>query len=263
MDAYGAYARFYDLDFGDGQDDLLMIEQFAARCDSPILELGCGTGRLLVPLARKGYDVTGVDVSEAMLGRAQRKVMAEGLDGRVTLVQQDVQELALEGTFTLAFCVLNSFMHLLTTDDQLTALSRIRQHLQPGGLLVLDLFNPDLARLLEARGQVSLDKAMVNPDTGNRLMRFGTQTVDLAAQTLHVTFIVDEVDGEGGVQRTVFPFSIRYLFRSELELLLRHAGFEVEAIYGSRDLDEFAGDSERLIAVARRPSLDFVESACA
>ena len=65
------------------------------------------------------------------------------------------------------------------------------------------------------------------------------------------------------MQRTVFPFSIRYLFRSELELLLRHAGFEIEAIYGSHDLDEFAGDSDRLIAVARRPSVDLVESACA
>jgi SAM-dependent methyltransferase len=263
MDLYGAYARFYDLDFGDDQDDLLMIEQFAARCGSPVLELACGTGRLLVPLARKGYDVTGVDVSEAMLERAQRKVTAEGLDRRVTLVRQDVQELAVEGSFTLAFCVLNSFMHLLTTDDQLTALGRIRQHLQPGGLLVLDLFNPDLARLLDGLGRVHLDKSMTDPDSGHRLMRFGTQTVDLAEQTLHVTFIVDEVDGEGGVQRTVFPFSIRYLFRSELELLLRHAGFEIEAIYGSRELDAFAGDSDRLIAVARRPSVDLVESACA
>jgi SAM-dependent methyltransferase len=201
-----------------------------------------------------------VDVSEAMLARAQRKVAEEGLDRRVTLVRQDAQELALEGTFTLAFSVANTFMHFLTTDDQLAALSRTREHLDPGGLLVVDLFNPDLARLLEARGQVSLDRVMTDPGTGHRLMRFGTQTVDLAEQTLHVTFIVDEVDGEGRVQRTEFPFSIRYLFRSELELLLRHAGFEIEAIYGSRDLDEFTGDSERLIAVARRPSVDLVES---
>jgi SAM-dependent methyltransferase len=261
MDLYGDYARFYDLDFGERQDDLLMIEQFAARCGSPILELACGTGRLLMPLARKGYRVTGVDVSEAMLEGAQRKVRAEDLGRHVTLVRQDIQELALEGTFTLAFCAVNSFMHLLTTDAQLTALRRIRGHLGPGGLLVLDLFNPDLARLLEARGQVSLDRIMVNPDRGNRLMRFGTQTVDLAEQTLHVTYVMDEVDGQGGVQRTVFPFSIRYLFRSELVLLLRHAGYEIEAIYGSYDLDEFAGDSERLIAVARRPSDELVESA--
>jgi SAM-dependent methyltransferase len=261
MDLYGAYARFYDLDFGERQDDLLMIEQFAARCGSPILELACGTGRLLIPLARKGYEVTGVDISEAMLERARRKVTVEGLDRRVTLLRQDMQELALKGTYALAFCSLNSFMHLLTTDDQLTALRRIRGHLQPGGLLVLDVFNPDLARLLEARGQVSLDKVMVNPDTGNRLMRFGTQTVDLAEQTLHVTYVVDEVDGHGGVERTLFPFSIRYLFRSELELLLRHAGYQVEAIYGSYDLEEFSGESERLVAVARRPSDDLLESA--
>jgi SAM-dependent methyltransferase len=252
MDRYDIYARFYDLDFGEADADLFMYQQFASRCGSPILELGCGTGRVLLPLARQGYQITGVDLSLPMLRVARSKVAAEDLSEQVTLSQQDMRELELGDRFNLAFAAINSFMHLLNTEDQLAALARIRHHLNPGGLLLLDLFNPDLNRLLEARGQVGLAKVMTDPDTGHRLMRFHSDKVDLGEQTIHVTFVMDELDSEGNLQRTLFPFSIRYLFRFELELLLRHAGFEIEAIYGSYDLDEFSGDSPKMIAVARR-----------
>jgi SAM-dependent methyltransferase len=253
MDDYDIYARFYDLDFANLDDDLLMIEQFATRCGSPILELACGTGRVLLPLARQGYEVTGVDVSPAMLAIARRQVAATGLDDRVTLVEQDMRHLDLGRRFKLAFVAVNSFMHLPDTDDQLATLCHIRQHLEPGGLLLLDLFNPDLGRLLEPPGQVILDKVMTDPDSGHRLMKYRTQKVDLAQQTIYTTYIIDELDDEGQVRRILFPFSTRYLFRGELELLLRHTGFKIEAIYGSYDLDEFSGDSAKMIAVARCP----------
>ncbi len=253
IDDFDIYARFYDPDLGRLDADLQMYQQFAARCDSPILELGCGTGRVLVPLARQGYRSTGIDASAAMLEKAQEKVVAEDLGDRVTLVEQEMGALELEERFNMAFAALNSFAHLHTTDDQLATLARIRRHLNPGGLLVLDMFNPDLARLLDARGQVALAKVMDGPGAGRRTMRFTTDEVDLGRQLIHTTYIVDEIDAEGQVRRTLFPFSLRYIFRYEMELLLRHAGFEVEAIYGSYDLDEFSGDSEKLIATARRP----------
>jgi ubiquinone/menaquinone biosynthesis C-methylase UbiE len=251
IDDFDLYARFYDPDLDDFDADLQMYEQFAARCDLPILELGCGTGRVLIPLARRGYRITGIDASTAMLEEAREKVAAGDLYARVTLVEQEMSALELEERFNLAFAALNSFAHLHTTDEQLAALARVRRHLNPGGLLVLDMFNPDLARLLDTRGQVALAKVM--PSDGGRTMRFTTDEVDLGRQLIHTTYIVDEIDAEGQVRRTLFSFSLRYVFRYELELLLRHAGFEVEAVYGSYDLDEFGGDSEKLIAVARRP----------
>ena len=253
IDDFDIYARFYDQDLGDLDADLQMYRQFAARCDSPILELGCGTGRVLIPLARQGYRITGIDASAEMLDRAREKVAAANLDEQVTLVEQQMGTLELEERFNLAFAALNSFAHLHTTGDQLAALARIRRHLNPGGLLVLDIFNPDLARLLDARGQVALARVIDGPRTDQRTMRFYTDEVDLGRQLIHTTYIVDEIDAGGRVRRTLFPFSLRYVFRYELELLLRHAGFEAEAIYGSYDLDEFSGDSEKLIAVARRP----------
>ena len=252
MDHFGSYARFYDLDYAGHDADLSMYLQFAARCHSPILELGCGTGRLLVPLARKGYTITGVDVSPAMLERARRYVYAAGVDERVTLLEQDMRSLELEGGFGLAIAATNTFMHLLTTDDQLGALASIRRVLSPGALLILDVLNPDLGRLLEPGGQLLLDKVMTDPQTGHSLLEMQTQTVDLAQQTVHVTLIVDEIGDDASVRRTLFPFSLRYMFRSELELLLRCAGYRLEAIYGSYDLDDYTADSEIMLAVARR-----------
>jgi SAM-dependent methyltransferase len=253
VEAFDLYARLYDLDYADFYDDLFMYQQFAARCGAPVLELGCGTGRLLVALAGDGYEVTGVDVSAPMLELARRKVIAQELEARVDLLQRDMRELELAGRFNLAFAAINSFMHMETADDQLATLNRIREHLNPGGLLVLDLFNPDPGRLLDAQGQVVLDKVLTDPETGQQVIKFRSQTADLGQQMLHMTLIVDAVDAEGNVRRHVYPFSLRYLFRGELELLLRHAGFEVEALYGSYDLDEFSGDSDKMIAVARAP----------
>jgi len=256
MDPFAAYAPFYDLDYREMEADLLMIEQFAARCGSPILEVGCGTGRLVRLLAGAGYRVTGVDLSAAMLAEAQRKVQTAGLERWVTLVEQDMRHLSLGEQYNLAVLAVNSFMHLLTRADQQAALAGIRHHLKPGGLLLLDLFNPDPARLLELRGQMVLEKVAADPGTGHRLLKFRADMADLGEQTIHVTYIIDDIDGEGVVRRTVFPFSLRYLFRGELELLLGLADFKLEALYGSYDLDEFTGASEKMIAVARRPERD-------
>jgi len=251
-DPFSVYAPFYDLDYAGEVDDLRLVSQFAARCGSPILELACGTGRVLLSLAQEGYRLTGADNSAAMLDRASQKIAAAGLEGQVTLVAQDMRDLHLAERFNLAFAVSNSFLALLTPDDQVAALQGIHRHLNPGGLLLLDLFNPDPARLLESDGSLVLEKVMVAPETGHRLLKLRSQRVDLARQLIEVTVLIDEVDDRGHVRRTIFPFSLRYLFRPELELLLHQAGLEVEAIYGSYDLEEFTGESERLIAVARR-----------
>jgi SAM-dependent methyltransferase len=252
MDDYSVYAQYYDLDHGGLDADLMMIEQLAALCGSPILELACGTGRALLPLARQGYQVTGVDISPGMLEIARHKIEVEGLTDQVMLVEQDMRRLDLDGRFNLAFVALNSFMHLLTVNDQVESLVRIRHHLNPGGRLLLDLFNPDLGRLLDFRGQVSLDKVMTDPETGHRLMKMRSEKVDLSQQTVYVTYMIDDVDDQGVVHRTIIPFSLRYLFCAELEHLLQRAGFNVEAVYGSYDLDDFCGDSDKMITVARR-----------
>lgn len=252
MEDFDRFARFYDLDYASYQDDIAMYLGFAERTGGPLLELGCGTGRLLLPLARAGYPITGVDLSPAMLAVAQAKVDAAKLQGRITLVQDDMRTVQLPQPYRLAFIAINSFMHLATLGDQLRALHTWHTLLAPGGLLIIDLYNPDPHHLLEADGRLDLQRQWIDPSNGATVMKFVSRVVDSAQQLQHVLFLYDEILANGELRRTAAPFQMRYLYRFEGELMLQKAGFAVEAVYGSFDLDLYTSDSERMIFVARR-----------
>lgn len=251
MSEFDGFARYYDADYSDVTDDIAFYQELARRCDDPIIELMCGSGRLLLPLARAGHRLTGVDSSPTMLALARAKLADAGLSERVTLIEGDIRASAPAGTFGLAIIGLNSFMHLTTTADQLAALSHIHSALRTGGLLVLDLFNPDLRTLADAVGQLVLEKRFLLAD-GTAVHKFVSQQTDTAAQLSHITIIYDELDAEGQVRRSALPFTMRWLYHYELEHLLARAGFELTALYGSYDLDAYSGDSELMLAVARR-----------
>lgn len=247
---FDVFARFYDADFGAYQEDIPLFLNFAHRTGDPILEVGCGTGRVLIPLAKAGYTVTGVDVSAAMLERARAKLEAEGLTERVTLVHADVNELALGRKFALIIYAANSFMHHVTQAEQIHVLKRLREHLRPGGLLILDLFNPDVHMLARQDGRVDLVKTW--EEDGHQVMKFQSVESHPAHQWLDVTYIYDEVFPDGGIRRSVAPFRLRYIWPDEAPLLVERAGLSLEALYGTYELDPVTDESPRLIVVARR-----------
>jgi SAM-dependent methyltransferase len=251
MSQFDAFARYYDADFGAIEDDVPFYRELARRCGGPILEPMCGSGRLLAALAQAGYRITGVDISPALLELARRRLASAGLQGQTTLIEADIRQVALEGQYSLALIGLNSFMHLSTVADQLAALRTIGAALQPEGLLALDLFNPDLRALANYNGELVFDKAMLLED-GKRVHKFVTQQADSARQVNYVQFIYDELDAEGHVCRSVLPFTMRWLYRYELEHLLARAGFALEAVYGSYELDDYSAASELMLAVARK-----------
>jgi hypothetical protein len=113
------------------------------------------------------------------------------------------------------------------------------------------LFNPDLRALAGYNGELVFDKA-IELDDGVRVHKFVTQHADTASQTLYIQFIYDELDSEGRVRRSALPFTLRWLYRYELEHLLMRAGFALEALYGSYDLDEYSAASELMLAIARK-----------
>jgi len=250
LESMNRIAHFFDADYADYLDDLPAITAYAQRTGGPLLELGCGTGRLLIPLAQAGYTVSGVDISPEMLRIAQAKAQAAGVADQVSLIQGDYADAPLPGTYQFAFVVMNTFMHLLTQADQLRALRHWRAHLAPDGLLLIDIFHPDVAQLASLGGRIELEKSWVDPETGNIVLKQLSRTVDLAEQTLHVNLIYDEVTTDGRVHRTLAPFDMRYLWRFEAELLLNKAGFTLEAIYGDWDLTPFDNSSDRMILVA-------------
>ncbi len=251
MNEFDPIARFYDLFYGERDDDLHMYRDFALAADGPILELGCGTGRVLIPLALEGYRVTGLELSAAMLATARAKVDAAGVDKQVSLIQGDMRDFEIPARFALAFIPINTFMHCYDTSQQLTCLRCIHRHLQPGGQLIVDVFHPDPQTLLESDGRLVSEGTLLDPETGHTIHRSYTRRLDLATQTQHITFILDEIDPTGTVRRTLFPFRMRFIYRYEMELLLHRAGFSLETVYGSYELEPFDSSSEKMIFVAR------------
>jgi SAM-dependent methyltransferase len=249
-------ARFFDGETGHYLDDLPTLRAYARRTGGPLLELGCGSGRLLAPLAKAGYRITGVDLSPKMLDLARSRIAAADAGERVTLLEGDFTTIPLGGPFSFAFIVMNTFLHLLSTGEQVRALRHWYEHLVPGGLLLIDVFAPDAAELAGFDGRIEFDKMWQDASTGNTVVKQVVRTVEQAEQLVHLTMMYDDCPAGGPMERTVVSFDLRYIWRFEAELLLRQAGFELEAVYGDWDLAPFDSASERLIVVGRKPAVE-------
>lgn len=249
MSSYDQFAWYYERDYYDYTEDVPLYREMARRTGGPILEIMCGTGRILVPLAEDGYFITGVDISRAMLDIARHKADEAGLSSRITLMQGDIRTVELPAQhFSLAFVALNSFMHMEQVDDQLAALATMRRTLMPGGILILDLFNPDLDLLSSEDGRVILERQF--DLEGRQVFKFVSRNVDLATQTLDVTYLYDDLDASGQVTRYAMGIRLHWFYRYELEHLLVRAGFTLISIFGTYDLSDYASHSDRLIVVA-------------
>jgi len=246
-------AHYYDLIHRDLDEDLPLWLNLAAEAGGPVLEVGCGTGRLLLPLAQAGHTLTGLDLSDTALAAAQTKLDSAGIPpSQVSLVQADMRHFSLPAkNFAIALLPLNTLMHCHTIDDQLAVLKNIRQHLRPNGQLVIDLFFPDAVMLAEEDGRLYYEADLVNEHTGHSVQWFWRHQIDAAAQMRHLVYILDELAPDGTVHRVSLPLSLRFFYRFEMELLLSQAGFVVDAILGDYDMHPFDEGSPRMIFVAR------------
>jgi len=252
-DMFDAIARYYDLLYGHREDDLGMWLALTADIGGEILEVGCGTGRVMVSLLQDGRRVTGVDVSELALQAAQAKLEAGGFVEEAALHLADMRTLDLaKKDFAFAFIPINTFMHCETMADQEATLASLYEHLRPGGTLVVDLYHPTPHRLLEADGQLFLENQMVDDLTNHTIQWFVTRRLHLDEQIQDVMFILDEIKEDGKLLRDILSFSLRYLHRFEMTLLLKGAGFQLQEILGDYDFSPFHDESPRMIFVAQK-----------
>jgi len=250
-----ALAELYDV-FPFSADLPLYLELAAAQ-GGRVLELCCGSGRVLVPLAQAGHAIVGLDASGPMLALARRKLAAAGpgAQERARLVQGDIREFDLSQQFDLAIIAVNSFTYLVSRADQQRALACVAAHLRPGGLLAIDLFNPSPVWLARPAGNLNQDLVQHDPERGRTVAR--TETVvstDLAAQVRVIRSAYDIVARDGSLTRRFVEWPFRYTFRHEAEHLLERAGFEIEALYGGHQREPFESDSRLMLFLVRRPS---------
>jgi SAM-dependent methyltransferase len=251
FDAYAEIAELYDLEHESYTDDLDFYLNFVEAVGDPVLELGCGTGRLVAGIAEAGYRITGTDRSDVMLARARERVERRGLSNFVELRRGDITDAdqTPSGPFGVIIMALNGLMHLVDVRSQRAALASTRRALDPRGMLLIDLLNPTPETLR------SMDHSLVHEGVwsmanGTRVDKFAARRVSPATQTIATELWYDLLSPAGAARRIATSLAMRYLHRAELELMLELAGFAEWQIYGSYDLDPFDDQSERLIAAA-------------
>jgi SAM-dependent methyltransferase len=254
MNMYDLIAQYYDLTHADLTDDIDYVLKLAAQTPGPILELGCGSGRLLFPLARAGHVITGLDNSSVMLSRARERLRRESnaVQRKVSLVKADMAafELAGESLFGLILIPYNTFMHL-EPRQRSGALRCISRYLRSDGRVFIDLINPVAVAQTPDDRTLTLEKSFIDPESGDRVLQMASNWLDQMAQVLHITWVYDAAPSAGGaVRRIVAEASYHYLYPHQLELLLSEVGFKLEALLGSYDGEPFAADSERLLLQA-------------
>ncbi len=248
-------ARLYDLDLSDDPGDLDLYLALATRTGGPILELAVGSGRLAVPLAEAGHDVTGVDIDAAMLARARDRADASSVSARLTLVEADLVDLALPdaGRFKLALLALNSLLVLPTRSAQRAALRTLARHLAPGGVAVVDIWLPDADDLARYDGRIILEWPRLDPETGGIVTKSGSAQHDAASATITVTTIFEEGRQGEPTRRWVRRDRMRLVSADDLREFAEDAGLVVEMVAGDYELGHAGPGSERAILVAVRP----------
>ena len=228
-------ARVYDaIPSHQGRPDVGFYTQLAGESSGTVLELGSGTGRVLIPIAQSGKAVYGLEESEHMLSKCQ-----EILDGgpqevrdNIRLVQGRMQCFDLEARFSLVICPFNSFLHLLSVEEQLSCLICVHHHLAPDGRFVFDVFEPDIRRMTSPAFTDESQPHGFELSDGTRVdLRHRNKSVDFLNQIMDSEITLDVTYQDGRQERVSHPIPQRFLFRYEAEHLLERCGFEVEALY--------------------------------
>jgi len=248
------YDRLYPgtLEASPVEGDIAFYKAQARRTGGPVLELGCGTGRVAFPLAAAGFAVTGLDVSPHMLRVARAKAALLAPGRRPVFARGDMTRFALRRRFRLALIPFRAFQHLLSWEAQRRCLERVRRHLAPGGRLVVDLFDPRLERLFPGATAGSGSRREFADAAGRLTVRARRVGNDPVRQLLREAWEFVERDARGRVtRRGRVAVTLRWTYRWEMHHLLELAGFRVLACHG-----DFRGSGPRYgveqVWVARR-----------
>ena len=253
MAEYIDYAEYYDADT-DYTLDIPFYLEYAQKAGSPALELACGTGRVLIPIAEAGFEIYGIDLSENMLNICRQKIEEKELNSIVHLEQANMASFDLpRKDFGFAYIPVRSFMHLFTQEDQLACLRHVNNHLRHGAYFIIDIYAPNIELLAQKPNGPFIIRKEYDLSNGNHVIRKDRFVKnDIINQIQHCEILFEEFDSTRTmVKKRKVPMATRYTFRWELQLLLEATGFDLVDIYRDYDKSPYDGTGE-LIAVACR-----------
>lgn len=236
--------RLYDLLFPPGAYAPFYAER-ARREGGPVLELACGTGQLIVPIARSGIPAVGLDLSAEMLEAARDRARAASAE--VDLIEGDMRDFDLGEQFGLIYIARNSLLHLHETDDLLACFRAVRRHLRPGGAFVFDVFNPSVRLLAAPAGRRFPVMRIDHPERGEVAVEQAGD-YDAATQVNRATWYFS---APGAPDFLAAPLHLRSIFPRELPLLVAAGGFRLESRDGDFSGAPFDGASRHQICVCR------------
>ena len=237
----------YDVEDAGYEEDYPLTAQWARKQGGPLLDLGCGTGRMALRLAAEGYEVTGVDITPEMLARARQKAAAQSLS--IEWVLADARAFRLEQQFSFIYMLENVWQFFLTRADQEAMLARVREHLLPGGCFLFCTRNPSPRNLQEVRHPEG--KLYALPD-GGQLVTAEEQSYDPMTQIQHYIRHLTFRHPGGQQEERALRVALRYVYPQEMEALLFYNGFEALACYGDWQQEPLTAASRAMIYVCQR-----------
>ncbi|MEO8212107.1 MAG: class I SAM-dependent methyltransferase [Myxococcales bacterium] len=232
-------AALYDWEYRRRRNDIAFYRMLAGEREGPILDLGCGTGRLLAPLARDGQRVVGVDLSPAMLAAAAARVhrLPRAAARRCLLVKADLRALPIRGHFPLVIAAFHTVQHLIDDRELLALFRAVRRLIRPDGWFAFDVFFPDPNWLARPANR-QFDRTMFrHPTTGQKMAYSVSHRLDTGRRALHMQLHYQSLDETGdavGPTRTV-RLCHRQLPPRDVNSLLRRSGLEIVARWGGFD----------------------------
>ena len=240
--------RIYDRQHESFMQDLPFWQRLAATHGGPILELACGTGRVAIPLAQDGHQVTGLDAAETMLREARRKSSALGV--RVEWIHGDMRAFDLDGRcFQLITIPFNALCHLYEPEEMEAFLGCVRRHLGPEGRFVIDVFNPKLQYLVRDPDEPFGHAEFEDPEGRGRVTVTERCSYDRATQINHIT--VTYHHGWSGEEISDL-LRMRIYYPRELDLWLRQSGLCILEKLGDNDQSPFTTESPKQLVICGR-----------
>jgi SAM-dependent methyltransferase len=257
-DSYDISAKHYDAAYAAKQDlvDLPFYLGVARKSGGPVLELACGTGRVLLNIAREGIEIDGVDNSGKMLQVLKNHLESERPEVRqkVTLHGADMRTFRIQKKFALVIIPFRPMQHMFTIEDQLAALRTAAAHLDENGLLAFDVFYPRFDLLAGGIGEEKLELEWPVPGDPSKIVRryFKKESFDKIRQIFTATFIFRTYEGDNLVREETEPLKMSYYTYPQLQSLYQLAGLESVEEFGSFARAPLDNSSDQMIFVLKK-----------